>query len=304
MLTTKVMTSRVFHHWLVRLRVLACLFALVAPSAVAQQAKRGKALLQRITIGVLEPSENARDSSTVSSMRGITLGIEEAERTARLFGWEVVTSRAPDSLDADDAVAFLTGRRATAIIGNLTGILQQNRVSADAPVLFDIGKPRRRPTKECEAKEFHMLPLLDSVRWSADAEREPFARFTNLVAWSSSLERFGAAQLNERYEKRFGVEMDEHAWAGWMSVKILLEAVLKRGSTDPCKLERFLLIEARFDGHKGVPLFFDPPTRELVQPLFAPRATGEAETLQIGRSSHPAPQLRGTGASPCPVACA
>jgi hypothetical protein len=96
------------------------------------------------------------------------------------------------------------------------------------------------------------------------------------------LERFGAAQLNDRYRKRFGSEMDERAWAGWMSIKILLDAALKTGTSEPCALERFFLgAEGRFDGHKGVPLFFDPATRELVQPRYSPRPSGEPEVVEI-----------------------
>jgi hypothetical protein len=124
-----------------------------------------------------------------------------------------------------------------------------------------------------------------------------------LVAWDSSLERFGAAQLNERYRKRFHSEMDEHAWAGWMSIKILMDAVLKISTTEPCALERFLLsADARFDGHKGVPLFFDPQTRELVQPLFAPRVSGEPEVVDLRLRADTASGRHGVG-SPCPVRC-
>jgi ABC-type branched-subunit amino acid transport system substrate-binding protein len=123
-----------------------------------------------------------------------------------------------------------------------------------------------------------------------------------LVAWSSSLERFGAAQLNERYRKRFGVEMDEDAWAGWLAIKVLLDAVLRKGTADPCTLERALIAGERFDGHKGVPLFFDPLSRELVQPLFALRTSGEAEPVDVRRASDHAAPIRG-GAAPCASPC-
>ena len=91
--------------------------------------------------------------------------------------------------------------------------------------------------------------------------------------WLPTLERYGAAQLNERFARRFGTPMDEHAWAAWFAVKLIAECLLRARSEDPAVLTRWLLSErARFDGHKGRPLAFDAQ-RRLVQPAYAPDGT-------------------------------
>ena len=286
-----------------QVRLVGCLIALVSSSASPQRPVSDRAL-EQLAIGILEPRESERDSSAARSIRGINLGIEEAQRTARLFGWEVIALRSPDSLNSGDAMRFLATQGVTAIVGNLTASLQFRSRLRSAPVLIDVEKRRGAPPDRCAQSAFHLLPLLDSAQWAAHNQRESWERFAGLVAWDPALERFGAAQLNERYRKRFGSEMDENAWAGWMSIKILVDAALRKGTKDPCALERFFVsTEAHFDGHKGVPLFFDPRTRELVQPLFARRAAGEPEAVAIGLAPDTHVKLHRTRASPCPVAC-
>ena len=273
---------------IMKLRLLAFLFAIGPTAGRPQPATSSDVGARRITIGVPELARRAPASALASSTRGVTLGIEEAQRTARLFGWEVVGLTYPDSLDTSSAVQFLQAREVTAIVRNLTGTLQTRSRFASRPLVLDIGTQRPVPPNACIDGEFYLLPLTDSAR---------------LVAWDSSLERFGAAQLNERYRKRFSSAMDEHAWAGWMAIKILVDAVLKIGSTDRCALERYLLSkDGRFDGHKGVPLFFDPRTRELVQPLFAMRGSGEPEVVDVRLRLDTAWGPHG-GGSPCPPRC-
>jgi hypothetical protein len=302
----KELTLRDSHHWQLnakQVRLVGCLIAFVSSSASPQRPV-SDAALQQLTIGIIEPRESERDSSTAHSLRGITLGIEEAQRTARLFGWEVVALRPPDSLDTGDAMRFLATQGVTAIVGDLTASLQSSSRLRSVPVLINVEKRRGARPDSCGQRTFHLLPLLDSAQWAAHGHREPWGRYAGLVAWDPALERFGAAQLNDRYRKRFGDEMDENAWAGWMSIKILVDAALRKRTKDPCALDRFLVsTDARFDGHKGVSLFFDPRTRELVQPLFARRAAGEPEAVEIGVAPDTHIEQHRAQASLCPVAC-
>jgi hypothetical protein len=86
---------------------------------------------------------------------------------------------------------------------------------------------------------------------------------TGSVLWDGSLTRFGAAQLNQRFSRLFDTPMNGDAWLGWFAMKAALEIAL-RDPAPPCSLVPTL----RFDGHKGVPLTFDPVTRVLRQPLY------------------------------------
>jgi hypothetical protein len=219
---------------------------------------------RRITLGVVEPAAWKRDSTNTSSIRGTTLGIEEGQRTASMFGWELVVKRPGDSLSTLSALRDLALHGTTAVIGDFSGL--ENPVSAPpaTTLILDIGGSAEATRSRCRDTRFRIAP--DGA--------------SSLRAWHPALERYGAAQLNERYRKRFGGEMDDRAWAGWMAVKILVDAALKTGNSDPRSLETYLMHSGRFDGHKGVPLSFDSTTRELVQPLVAVAANGEPELVR------------------------
>jgi len=282
-----------------------CLFAgavVVLPdTSASQQQTDGSISAGRISLGVLPMPSGPGSVPATSLARGITLGIEEAQRSARLFGWDVVAVKPPESVGGDDAIQFLKRSNVTAIVGNLADTLQKPLTNRH-PVMIAAG--RRMRGAPCNENEFHVLPLLDSAQWNSVGRPGSFASYAGLLAWDSSLERFGAAQLNERYQRRFGSPMDEEAWAGWMSVKIVLDAVLRIKSAEPCALERFLLsADARFDGHKGVQLFFDPQTRELIQPLAARANAGEAELVDVMTRHAPVAHRTSAGTA-CQVACA
>lgn len=76
------------------------------------------------------------------------------------------------------------------------------------------------------------------------------------VLWSPELFRYGAGELNERYEEQTGAPMDEGAWSGWIAAKLVLESVLRRKPLD----------EVRIDGHKGALLRFEHG--HLRQPIY------------------------------------
>ena len=261
------------------LSVLNCLVGVGVPALAAAQTGSGQAV-HRLTVGILERRDIRPDSSTTSSRDGVTLGIEEAQRTAKLFGWQVTVVRIPDSLAVIDG-EHRAGSEVTAIVGDLTTTSSTNLNGASGPLLLDIGKGSQDAPAACADRTFRLLS--PSASASSPGTRDTGAGTREAdVAWHPALVRFGAAQLNDRYRKRFGREMDERAWAGWMSIKILVDAALRTRTSDQCSLERFLLgTEGRFDGHKGVPLYFDPVTRELVQPLYAPRPSGEPAVVDI-----------------------
>ena len=86
-------------------------------------------------------------------------------------------------------------------------------------------------------------------------------------AWHAGLERYGAAQLNDRYRARFGASaaMSGAAWAGWFAAKAIVEAALRTPDATAASI-RERLLALRFDGHQGIPLYF-APDGALQQPL-------------------------------------
>jgi hypothetical protein len=79
---------------------------------------------------------------------------------------------------------------------------------------------------------------------------------TKLALWHASLERFGAAQLNDRF-RAARIPIDDQAWLGWFAVKMLWEAGVRGKALDSMS----------FDGHKGRALTFGR-TPVLMQPLY------------------------------------
>jgi hypothetical protein len=259
------MIARMVHVGARTFIVWVALVSSVVGDARAQP-QRAEAV-RRITLGVFEPADWTRDSTNASSIRGMTLGIEEGQRTAAMFGWELVVKKSADSLSAASALHALARGGATAIVGDFSGFANALGPALDVSLILDIGSQPEGETLACNDTRFRIVPA---------------AAVTHRT-WHQALERYGAGQLNERYRRRFEAEMDDRAWASWMAVKILVDAALKTGNSDPRALENYLIQSGRFDGHKGVPLFFDAETRELVQPLVAVVENGEPELV----GSHP-----------------
>ena len=168
-------------------------------------------------------------ASDERALRGAQLGAEEAGRTAGLLGarFELVT-------DLDGIIAVVGGEERPGVPLLTVG------------EMGDPGPPR---------------PNVFHVSSTAAARRAALARWGGeggqVVDWHPSLTRFGAEQLNSRFESRFGAPMDSLAWASWLAVKIAAEMALRA-----TPLERL-----RVDGHKGEPLSFGED-HVLRQPLY------------------------------------
>jgi ABC-type branched-subunit amino acid transport system substrate-binding protein len=208
-----------------------------------------------------EPLRIGLVAAGASVTRGVTLGVEEAARTGTLFGRsiELVTGTAES----------LAGRRGLAALVGGSGEAPARAASAVAEragVLFlNAGTPADA-LRGCGRNTFHVEA--SAAMYAAAGARA--------VLWHPSLERFGAAQLNDRFRARFGGAMDGPAWAGWMAVKVLWEASLRARSTQPAALRAYLARgDTRFDGHKGWPLSFRAWDRQLRQPLYRLDAAGK-----------------------------
>ena len=166
--------------------------------------------------------------------RGIEFGIAEMAHTARLMRRQVVL--ATDGFSAPTAIIVAT---------------------ASAPI----------PTGETVVR-IHASPLPTGAE-SCEFSVAPPDSKTEVTAWHPSLTRYGASELNDRFARRFAAGMNEGAYLGWVAVKAIVEAELRRSSGENlCQAVAAL----RFDGHKGRALNFDPSTRTLSQPLYTIRA--------------------------------
>ena len=212
-----------------------------------------------------------------SAERGVQLGAEEAARTGALVG-RTVELHTVDGPRAES----IGERRPDAIVGGysaewvrtVTGIAE----GAGIPFLnVDVAADSLRGP-DCHPLLFHVAPS-DAMLATARAGSPPG---TFAAAWHHSLERFGAAQLNDRFRARFGTGMDGVAWAGWMAVKVVWEASLRARSTAPASILAYLRRDGtQFDGQKGWPLSFRAWDGQLRQPLYLLAGEGDA-TRPVG----------------------
>ena len=153
---------------------------------------------------------------------------------------------------------------------------------------FVLGKdPRQREGNNValltSGKDHDIVVVLDTVgEFARDVPYQvqrarPVVGSAGLVAdwWHWAWERHGAPQLNNRVMRKSGHLMRGHDWSAWAAVKIVVEAVLRTGSTAPNRLQDFLLSDAlKLDGFKGYGLNFRRWSGQLRQPIFL--TTGNA----------------------------
>ncbi len=89
------------------------------------------------------------------------------------------------------------------------------------------------------------------------------------LAWHWAWERFGAPQLEGRFEKAARRPMQDIDWSAWLAVKAIATAVQGTGSADFDTIRNYLLGDAIVvDGFKGYRLNFRPWNRQLRQPIL------------------------------------
>lgn len=197
---------------------------------------------------------------------GAILAGVEAERAAALFGQSI-------RLDVGTARTVIANG-ATVLIGGVSpgDCVTLARVADENGILFfNVGSSADSLRRDqCRPNMFHVMAsdaMLSSARASSGSSGDASL---SMELWHSSLEKYGGAQLNDRYRARFGKTMTSNAWAGWVAVKIAWEASLRAQSTMGKDLREFLVKDAsQFDGHKGAPLSFRSWDHQLRQPLYA-----------------------------------
>lgn len=248
------------------LRSLASAFAIAAFPRAAEP--------ERFLIGTVSHA-NAR-----AFHDGVALGSEEASRAARLFGRaRIQIARSEAAPSARDAAAALIRNRTTVILGAL-GDHDTMDVAADcdaARVVFLNCTARADSLRRNLCSRFVFHVEASEAMYTAAAAAAGASR---IALWSSSLEKYGAAQLNDRFRSKFRYPMDSSAWAGWFGVKAIWESMLRaRGSAT---LEEGLAsVKSQFDGHKGAPLSFRNWDHQLRQPLYALSSLSGSRPLDI-----------------------
>lgn len=95
------------------------------------------------------------------------------------------------------------------------------------------------------------------------------------TGWHKTVETYGAAQLQKRFEALAGRWMNDRDFASWMAVRSVASAVSKLRQVDPMSIRQLEISEQLpLDGFKGRKLSYRPWNGELRQPIpiVQPRA--------------------------------
>lgn len=102
------------------------------------------------------------------------------------------------------------------------------------------------------------------------------------TAWHWAWERAGAPQLNARFEFLAERRAGAADWAAWISVRAIVQSVLRTGSTDYDDILAYLLSEEMtLDGAKGIPLSVRPWDHQLRQPILLATGNGVVERAPL-----------------------
>ena len=124
------------------------------------------------------------------------------------------------------------------------------------------------------------------------------------TGWHKTVETFGAAQLQKRFEALAGRWMNDRDFAAWIAVRSIASAVSKLRQTDPFAIRQLALSDQLpLDGFKGRKLSYRPWNGQLRQPipLVQPRAL--VSTSPQDGFLHPSNEMDSLGYDRPEVSC-
>jgi hypothetical protein len=204
---------------------------------------------------------------------GVSQGLEEANLQGRFLGqrYRVKGYPAAEIDGAEGAVAVLS----TLADEELSALAQRR----PQRVVFDLGSESDALRAKCLPNLLHVLP---SARMKSDAlsqwRRLHPGSEAEVRAWHPAFTKYAAEQLNLRFRKSQGRDMDDRAWAGWVAVRMVADSVARLSTADPPRLLGYLRTELAFDGQKGVTMGFreNGQLRQILLIVEGPRIVGEA----------------------------
>ena len=112
------------------------------------------------------------------------------------------------------------------------------------------------------------------------------------TGWHKTVETYGAAQLQKRFEAHANRWMNDRDFAAWIGVRSLATAITKLGVTDPQAIRQLSLSETLpVDGFKGRKLTFRPWNGQLRQPIALVHPRGLVTNSPQDGFLHPTSEL-------------
>ncbi|MFV9654624.1 ABC transporter substrate-binding protein [Pseudomonas sp. NY15366] len=283
------------------------LFVVNAPTATLRQ------LSQRLPDSLLFNAGSADDGlrreqclgnvlHTLPSRAMLTDALAQFLAVRKWTRWLLVTGNTEDDIAYADAL-----KRAAKRFGH--------KIVAEKPWSFD-NDQRRSAQAEMplftQASEYDVVLVADErgdfgeyLPYNTWYPR-PVAGTQGLTptAWHKTVETFGAAQLQKRFEELAGRWMNDRDFAAWMAVRSVAAAVTKLRAAEPQAIRTLALsADLPLDGFKGRKLSFRPWNGELRQPipLVHPRAL--VSTSPQDGFLHPSNEMDSLGYDRPEVSC-
>jgi ABC transporter substrate binding protein (PQQ-dependent alcohol dehydrogenase system) len=124
------------------------------------------------------------------------------------------------------------------------------------------------------------------------------------VGWHKSVETYGAAQLQKRFEALAGRWMNDRDFAAWMAVRSIASAVTKLRQADPMVIRQAELSDQLpLDGFKGRKLSYRAWNGQLRQPIPIVQPRALVSTSPQDGFLHPVTELDTLGYDKPEVTC-
>ncbi len=124
------------------------------------------------------------------------------------------------------------------------------------------------------------------------------------TAWHWSWERAGAPQLNARFEYQADRRMGPSDWAAWVSVRAVVQSVLRAPSTAYYDMLAYLLSDGlNLDGAKGSPMSVRSWDHQMRQPILLANYNNIVERAPLEGFVNPVNDLDTLGVTEAQSAC-
>lgn len=114
-------------------------------------------------------------------------------------------------------------------------------------------------------------------------------------AWSAVMEQWGAAQLQSRFEKQAGRDMQDVDYAAWAALRAIDEASIRTSFVDDKVYEYLLGDDFTLAGFKGRPLSFRKWNGQMRQPIGLVTATAVVTMAPLEGFLHASNELDSLG---------
>ena len=124
------------------------------------------------------------------------------------------------------------------------------------------------------------------------------------TGWHKTVETYGAAQLQKRFEALAGRWMNDRDFAAWIAVRSIASAVSKLRQVDPVAIQQLELSEQLpLDGFKGRKLSYRPWNGQLRQPIPIVQPRALVSTSPQDGFLHPVNEMDSLGYDKPEVTC-